>query len=83
MKVVREVRQSAPVEREVHHFVEHLGVVQFVHGGRLLKVGAQFHDGLGLESLREAVVAEARRVSEEFGVTPLSSLLVRGVVTRR
>src|SRR5690606_15660580 len=69
--------------REVHHFVEHEGVVQYLHGGRLLKEGSRFHDGYGLESLRESVTEEAQELASVYGVTRESSLVVRAVVTRR
>ena len=75
-RVEVEPAQPAPA-REVHHFVEHEGVVQYLHGGKVLKEGSRFHDGFGLEKLRESVAEEGRELARIYGVTDESTLVVR------
>ena len=81
-RVEVEPAQPAPA-REVHHFVEHEGVVQYLHGGKVLKEGSRFHDGFGLEKLRKSVAEEGRELARIYGVTDESTLVVRAVITKR
>lgn len=67
---------DVPFEKEIIWNKHSESVIEFWHGGRLLKEGGAFNDYYGFMTSKEAAIESAKECAKAYGVDETSSLVI-------